>query len=243
MLLKIVPALMRNLLFTYLEQRMGACGSIYESAVLKEAPLITISRESGCGASYIGSMLVERLNEKSYKPSQSRQWALVNKEIIEDAARALNVDYSEISSLFRSDPKREIDEIILSMSKRYYKSDKRKKTVIRKVIESLSYEGKRVIIGRGGFGVLSHHPSALHIKLHAPCQWRTEKIAERHGISFEDAKQYVKQTDESRLRLMNDFRSMNPSGNDFDVHFNCMSFSHEEIVNQLIELMKIKKLF
>jgi cytidylate kinase len=127
------------------------------------------------------------------------------------------------------------------MSKRYYKSDKRKKTVIRKVIESLSYEGKRVIIGRGGFGVLAHHPSALHIKLHAPCQWRTEKIAERHGISYEDAKQYVKQTDESRLRLMNDFRSMNPSGKDFDVHFNCMSFSHEEIVNQLIELMKIKK--
>jgi cytidylate kinase len=70
------------------------------------------------------------------------------------------------------------------------------------VIRDLAREGNVVIAGRGGQVLLRDMPRALHVQIVAPYQQRVIVLAERDGISQEEAARRVKASDQARRDYM-----------------------------------------
>lgn len=66
------------------------------------------------------------------------------------------------------------------------------------VIRDLAREGNVVIAGRGGQALLHDMPGAVHVQIVAPFEQRVSVLAERDGISQEEAARSVKASDQAR---------------------------------------------
>jgi len=72
---------------------------------------------------------------------------------------------------------------------------------LRAVTEQVIREASRrrcVVLGRGGFVVLADHPGAIHIRLHAPLDWRATRCAREQCISRERARELLVAEDRAR---------------------------------------------
>jgi cytidylate kinase len=78
--------------------------------------------------------------------------------------------------------------------------------------------------------------------LHAPLNWRINKISEKHKVSFDDAKKYVTEIDKKRIQLINNFMGKKTDNSIFDIIFNCKTMKQKEIVETIIKLAEIKKM-
>ncbi len=208
---------------------------------INHGPVITISRESGCSANKIAEMLVSSINEKYYFNSDDK-WNWINKTIIAESAKELNLPSHKIKYVFNSEKKGIIDDVISALASRYYKSDMQIRKTIFKIIELYAIKGNIIIVGRGGVSFTNHIKKSLHIKLHAPLNWRINKISEKHKISFDDAKKYVTEIDKKRIQLINNFMGEKADNSIFDIIFNCKTMKQTEIVESIIKLAEIKKL-
>jgi cytidylate kinase len=68
----------------------------------------------------------------------------------------------------------------------------------QQVIREAARSGNVIILGRGGAYILSDLPGALHVFLRAAESERIIAVMEREGISADEARHRVKQTDENR---------------------------------------------
>ena len=125
-------------------------------------PLVTISREFGCQAKVIAQKLIEAINEKLRAKGIVSDWKWINKEVLEECAKELEVRPSRIQHVFEAEEKTTMDQIVSSLSERYYTSDQKIKHTISKVIRSFANKGKVVIVGRGGVTLTKNHPKAIH---------------------------------------------------------------------------------
>ena len=90
-----------------------------------------------------------------------REWKWLNKQILEESAKALNVSPSKIKYIFQSQRKTMLDEIVGALSTRYYKSDKKMRNTIIEVIRSIAKKGDVIIVGRGGVAFSDDNPDSL----------------------------------------------------------------------------------
>jgi cytidylate kinase len=208
---------------------------------INHGPVITISRESGCSANIIAEMLVSSINKKYYFNSDDK-WNWVNKTIIAESAKELDLPPHKIKYIFNSEKRGIIDDVISSLTSRYYKSDMKIRKTIFKLIELFATKGNIIIVGRGGVSFTNHIKKSLNIKLQAPLNWRINKISEKHEISFDDAKKYVTEIDKKRIQLINNFMGKKADNSIFDIIFNCKTMKQKEIVETIIKLAEIKKL-
>lgn len=77
----------------------------------------------------------------------------------------------------------------------------RAQPTLRAVTERVMREAAReqcVILGRGGFIILADHPGAVHIRLHAPLEWRVARHAREECISREKARRTLRAEDRAR---------------------------------------------
>ena len=202
--------------------------------------VITISREAGCSGNYIAEELVNKFNDLLQKMGRESSWNVINKEIIEDAARKLELHPDKVKDVLKAEKRSHIDEMILSMATRYYKSDKKIRKTIRDVIKSFVNTGNVIIVGRAGVVMAKDHPRSIHIKLRAPIDWRKKVISEKHNISLTEAEKYIVSVDKSRTKLIRDYRCKNPICL-FDISINCSRFSNDEIIEMIRRLMESKK--
>ncbi|MCX6235044.1 MAG: cytidylate kinase-like family protein [Bacteroidetes bacterium] len=224
-----------------MEQRFRDKDMVY-SDEHESLPVVTISREAGCAGTEIAGMLALRLDALHKGKGKSQTWRVVNKEIIHDSAKALDLDPSMISQLFKGEKKGIIDDMVSSMSRKYYKSDWKIRKTITDIIRTIADLGYVIIVGRAGVVIARDYPKSLHIKLHAPQEWRTEVIQARHNISYQEARDYVNETDKSRIKLLSDFKCDKADCYLFDAVLNCKSLSKEQIVEIIIKLMEVKKI-
>jgi cytidylate kinase len=203
----------------------------------KPGPVVTISREAGCSGNDIAQGLLKRLEEILRDRNKKSRWKVINKEIISEAARELETHPSKIEHIFKGKEGDLLEDMILSMSTKYHKSDWRIRKSIREVIRFQAAQGHVIIVGRAGVVITQEHPQALHIKLQAPLEWRTKMISNKHGIPVEKAREYVEEVDRSRQKLLQDFRCKPSECEFFDVILNCKTFSQEEIVKIIIGMM------
>jgi cytidylate kinase len=223
----------------YVSDRSNESG--YNKA--KEAgPVITLSREYGCPAKIIAGRLAEELSRKNAVKGKEDKWKFVTKEIMAESARALEVDPEKIKYVFQYEQKGILDEIIAAQFDKYYKSEKKIISTIAKVIRNMAYEGNTIIVGRGGVAITHDMARSLHIRLEAPLEWRTLRIAETFKVSMDEARKTALDIDKKRNDFRDYFQGKETDYTWFDLRLNCMSFTIEEIVHIIVKAAEIKRL-
>lgn len=202
-----------------------------ETKAPENQPFITLSREFGCQANLLASLLKAEL-DKGGKP-----WRIMNKEIIYDAAKELNLHPDKISTISSSFERTRMDEVLHALSTKYYKSDRKIRQTVASVVRNTATIGHTIIVGRGGAAITQKMQPAIHIHLIAPIEWRLASLMERHGLKREEAFRQLTETDHKRYKLIRDnLKISEPIELIFDLTFNCSRITHSEMVEIIMKL-------
>jgi len=216
---------------------------VQETGRFKDSgPVITISREYGCPAKLIAKRLSEELSRKTFVKGKEVRWKYMTKEIMAEAARELDIDPDRIKYVFDYEHKGLLDDVISAQFSKYYKSDKKIRKTISKVIRNMAEEGNVIIVGRGGVAITRDIPRSIHIMLEAPLEWRVARIAENYNISIQEAKKSALDIDNKRREFREYFKGKETDYTWFDLNLNCMTLSIEEIVSVLVHVAEIRKI-
>lgn len=209
----------------------------------ESGPVITISRLFGCPAKTIAKELSENLTAKAIaRGIKGVEWEYITKEIMHESARELEMDPAKIKYVFDYEKKSVIDDILSAHSNKYYKSDRKIRNTVAKVIRNMAREGQVIIVGRGGVAITHDIPRSLHINLEAPLEWRVVRIAEKYDKSFEEAEKMIRDTDKNRKEFREYFEGKNTDYTQFDITFNCMTLSTKEISSIILRAIEERNL-
>ena len=207
-------------------------------------PVVTISRETGSGGSFIALKLAEALGGTS-----------VDKEIIHEIAQKMGRDqedlkdfdqdsYNRISVFFQEalagiaqgghvfhpfgiGP---LDWDGVNLFHPYPEQDfnhQEYSDVLRQVILDLAKKNNVVILGRGGQVILRNQPDVLHLRLVAERPDRIKRLMEEQKLDEEKALALLEQRDESAQKFLADF---------FDVDWNDPHLYHLSLNTSLVPL-------
>lgn len=227
---------MQGDLLSYLRKR-------YEESQSKKSgpgPLITISREYGCPAKLIAEKLSVVLSELKDSSGEKHQWKWYSKEILDESAKMLQMDPSKIKYVFDYEKKGGLEDFFNSFSE-YYQSDRKIRATIGKVIREIGMMGHAIIVGRGGIAITRDMANSLHINLEGPLEWRALRVSEHYCLSMEKARTTCIEIDKKRKEFRDYFEGKNTDYTRFDITFNCMTLSADEIVKIIAEVVQLRK--
>ncbi len=205
-------------------------------------PVVTISREMGCPGKQVSSTLIEELN-KRYRLKNELAWRwLAKEEILQIASAKLGLPKEDIDYVFEAKRKGIMQEILESMSTKYYKSDKHIQNTVKSIIRSEASKGHVVILGRGGVAITRDIPRSIHIHLEAPFEWRVLRVEEMYHFEPKEAEMYVREIDRKREEIRVYFGGKDTDYTRFDITFNAMTLSVQEIVDIIIHAMEVRNL-
>lgn len=229
---------MNNDLLKYMSERFQR-----DCSKLKEpGPVITISREYGCPAKMIAEQLADVLTRKMAAKGKNIKWRWISKEILTESAKQLNTQPDNIKYVFDYEQRSIIDDILQSHSQKYYKSDRKIRNTIANVIRNISCDGHVIIVGRGGVAITKDILKSLHINLEAPLEWRSLRISEKNGVSIDEAKKMANEIDAKRKMFREYFEGKDTDYTRFDLTFNCMTLSSDEIIQSIVRMAEIRGL-
>lgn len=212
-----------------------------DAADREPGPVITISRLYGCPAKSVAKKLTTLLTEKAEaKGAENPKWNYFTKEIMSESAKELEMHPSQIKYVFDYEQKGLIDDVLAAQSSKYYKSDRKIRNTIAKVIRNIAREGKAVIIGRGGVAITRDIPRSLHINLDAPLEWRIIRIMESQELSHTEAERLIKDIDKKRKNFREYFEGRNTDYTWFDITFNCMTLTVDEIAKIIVKAVEAR---
>lgn len=230
---------MRVDLLKYMSDRM----SDKEGKNIEPGPVITISRLYGCPAKKVAKKLAERLTEKmTIKGIAEPKWEYITKEIMSESAKELEVDPSKIKYVFDYEKKSLIDDILSAHSSKYYKSDRKIRNTIGRVIRNMATEGQKIIVGRGGVAITHDIPKSFHVNLEAPLEWRVLRVSEKLDKSLEETERTVLDVDKKRKEFRDNFQGKGTDYTQFDLTLNCMTLSVDELVAIITKAIEVRKL-
>jgi len=158
--------------------------------------VITISRQFGTGGHEIGAELARRLSVK-----------LLDKQILNEVAKNISAVEEAVEKIEARNPLWRDDftdfyrNYMASAEYNGAEQDQTSHTLFKaqaEVIRKIANEESCVIIGRCGFDIFADHPNALKIFIHSSVDCRKHRIAEKYGISTQDAAAMVVDNDYSR---------------------------------------------
>ncbi|HEX6059973.1 MAG TPA: cytidylate kinase-like family protein [Gemmatimonadaceae bacterium] len=160
--------------------------------------LITISRMYGSG----GSEVAERV-------ARALGWSLLDNAFVDAVAERLGVTPAEISAREERVPSlvERIGEALAlgspemlpaSADATLPPSEERILEVTRRVIDEAVARGPVVLVGRGAQSFLAERADALHVFCYAPPDALARRAARRLGLSLEQAKKVVEDTNRGR---------------------------------------------
>jgi cytidylate kinase len=233
---------MEEFLSHYLEQT----GQETSKKLHYPGPVVTISRECGCSAKRIATKLSKILTGYNYlsETKTDVEWRWVSKEIIEMAARELEMDPEKIKNVFLSEVRPSIHEVstAFSTTKIYDTNDQHVIDTVRSVIRSIAEEGHYIILGRAATVIAQDIPKRLSVKLQAPLDWRINRIMQISNLSWADAQEYVIETDRQRNLFVEHVAGRKLDNNDFDLIFNYSTMLDDHIVDVMVNVLKNKKI-
>jgi cytidylate kinase len=217
-------------LLTYFDQRFDK----KSHPKTKAGTFLTISRQTGCNGSGIAADLVKNLRK------ENKTWKFINKEILEDSANQLKMDPSRIKYVFETKKRTHADDVISALSSRYYKSDKAVRKTITEVLRHYAEAGNVIMVGRAGVATTQDMQGGIHIRLIAPYSWRVNSLKRRKDFEDIDVEKFIKVHDKKKKNLIEDFCGKNINDIHFDLTINCASFNRQQLVDLIIEAMKMK---
>ena len=204
-------------------------------------PVITISRDFGCRANEIANHLLTEITNNASVLFKSQPWRILNKEIVTEAAKALQRKPYEVEHALNPHEKTLLEEFISSYSMDQL-VDKKILKGIRELVTSYARKGNLIIVGRAGVAVTRTMERSLHVKLEAPLNWRVAYLKKSRNISLEKALALVQQNDQCRRVFISHMRNEPYDEAFFDVTFNRATLSTEAIAGAIFQLMKSKRL-
>lgn len=216
----------------YLEKRLAGNKKVFHES----HPFVTISRQTGCNGNAIAVKLVRELS------SPISKWKYVNKEILAESAKKLNLTESRLMHFFNDEKLNHATEIIAALSHRYYKSDQKIKNTITELVKDYANEGRIVIVGRAAVGITLHIKKGIHIRLTAPLEWRIRHLKKRKDFEKIDVAKFISNHDTKKENLIKRFCNLKMDEVPFDLTINCSQFNQNQIVAIIINAMKIKEL-
>lgn len=229
---------MHNMLLQYLNARLDP--KSIKSVV--PGPVITISRECGCGGRLVAKILTEKINKKYKAEDKHQEWKWVGKEILSLASHELRMQPEKIRSLSEASEKNYFEEIVSSFTESFYGQNEMVKKVIGDVIRKIAVDGYTIIVGRGSCAIARDLQKSLHINLEAPLSWKAEKISQKNGMSMTAARKHVLEVDKQRYNFRDHFRGKNNDDNCFDLTFNSKHLSSEEIADIIFNIAELRHL-
>ncbi len=194
--------------------------------VIKEsAPgvIITIAREHGSQGKQIGRVVAEKLGIPFYY-----------KELTALAAEEIGFHRDFVSEINRNSPTLLRDLYLTSLPVReaIIAQDK----IIRKIAEN----GSCVIVGRAADYVLRDDPNLVRVFLHAPKDYRINRVCVMYGDTPENAEKHINRADSARAAYYKNI-SGNEWGdsNNYDITLNC-SAGVEATADKLIAMIREK---
>lgn len=160
-------------------------------------PTITISRECGAGAVTVGRIAAAILDKEFPGPTP---WALFDRNLVEQVLADHDLP-NRLEKFLPEDVPAELTaavEELLGLHPDNW-------TLVQHVTETvlrLGTAGGTILVGRGANLITAHLPSALHVRLVAPVEFRIAHYAEEYGVSKKSAAATVAKTDRARARYI-----------------------------------------
>jgi cytidylate kinase len=168
------------------------------------------------------------------------EWKWVSKEIIEEAARELEINPGKVKNVFLAEKKIPIHEVTTAFSteKVYDADDFEVIDTVGQVIKSFAQQGHYIIVGRGAEVFSQGIQNRLSIKLQAPIDWRVKRIMQISNLSYIDARDYVINIDLQRDLFVEHVAGRKLNNTDFDVVFNYSTMLDDHIVDAIVNILK-----
>ncbi|MGQ7871094.1 cytidylate kinase-like family protein [Sunxiuqinia sp. sy24] len=227
---------MENSLLNYMNKRFGDINPPHRREKQIAGPVITISRQVGCGGVKIARLLAEALNEFVI----CKKWEVISKEVLHESARQLELDPRKVNRLFTPDEHTTFDEIIEAFNARMYKSDRVILKTVKEVIKGFAVDGCCIIVGRAGHIIAKDIEHSLHVRFEAPLEWRIEEIASRKSISTDDAFKIINETEKKRAAFRKHYTNKKHPEELFDLTINVSKFKEDEVVKLIKSAIELK---
>ena len=231
---------MKSILTSYMKERMER----QERRKIKKepGPVVTISRSFGCPAKIVAQDLSIAINKKLGLSKEVPHWRWISKEILEESAKELKIDKQMIREASGAEERSVMDDLIMSLSKKFYPGDAKVKKTIRDVVMSFADEGRVIIVGRAGVSITRDIKNSLHVRLTAPLEWRAEMVSKTSNISLNEARKKILDVDYKRGKLREFFEGCKPDDSVFDLICNFQTMQQEEIIGLIMKVMELRRM-
>jgi CMP/dCMP kinase len=164
---------------------------------------IAISRQMGSGGTYIGYLAAKRLG-----------FQYVDREILREAARQLEIDVGVLESLdqrssglvanlIRAFTFGTPDARCAPLRKPVYERDLF--AVECRIMNEIADRYNAVIVGRAGFYALRERPQVIRVFVHAPLEFRVRRVMKVQCLTdSREARTLVEETDRRRAKFIRD---------------------------------------
>ncbi len=164
------------------------------------SPVIVIGRQFGSGGRQLARRVAERMGLPYY-----------DREILKEAAKSMGFSPSVFAdnderrpSLFRS-----LASHLYGVADNYGVTPMSRVEIYRQqgaVIRDIASRGGCVIVGRSADYILREHPDLVSVFVHAPLEWRADRIVERGDAQTrKDAQAMAQKIDSQREAFYNYF--------------------------------------
>jgi cytidylate kinase len=174
--------------------------TIQEKAPLPQQPSITISRESGAGATTVADMVADQLNAIVKPTATEAAWIVFDKNLAKEVLiqHKLSLDLEKFMVEDARLPVESIVEELLGLHPNsWWLAQQTTKTILR-----LASMGRVVMVGRGAEVITQLLPYVLHVRLVAPLSKRIAQAGEFYGLSANEAAMKVADEDHARRRYL-----------------------------------------
>jgi cytidylate kinase len=174
--------------------------TLAKNAPLLQQPSITISRESGAGATTVAQMAAERLNA-IIKPGEAEAaWIVFDKNL----AKEVLVEHKlppELEKFMVEDARLPVESIVEELlglhPNDWWLAQQTTQTILR-----LAAMGRVIVVGRAAEVITQLLPNVLHVRLVAPLSKRITRAEEFYGLSPNGATIKVSEEDHARRRYL-----------------------------------------
>jgi cytidylate kinase len=169
--------------------------------------LITISRQYGAGGSEVAARVARALG-----------WRVVDNELVERVAARAGLTPEDVAQREERVPSfiERLARTVVAATPELVVPPEAGGTaptlseadlvrVTETVVGEIAAEGRVVLVGRAAPAVLARERDAIHVKMVAPRDWRIRAVAERLGMSLENAAALTDETDRSRARYHREY--------------------------------------
>lgn len=163
-------------------------------------PAVTISRQTGCGATAVAGALAEELVARDR--AGPHHWTIYDRNLVERVLEEHKLP-PEVAKFMPEDRVSAIQDAVEELLG-LHPSARTLQEKTSETIQHLAALGHAILIGRGANVITGKLPNVFHVRLVAPVALRVEWIMARNQLDAKAAREIVRKGDLARKRYLRD---------------------------------------